>query len=501
MTLSRILAAAIVLAGVCTTVSRPSAAAEVIVIQTDTYDELNNQSIDVDIGLGFNLGPDGDIRCNYLLNGPIEVGDLDRLKKAIPHGNNRKLNETPRLCLNSAGGAYPEGIAIAKWLIEENVGTAVPANAICYSSCSLIFMGGTFPWKGEINRFLHVKGDVGFHAPYFKVDGEHTFNSGHIAEAFSMGVSGIRELMTIGVGNKVQRFPPELMAEMLAKGPNEVFSIDTIGKAIRFRVHLYGLKADTNITKDAHCNVCVNMNYDANERSGRGAEEDLCKFDNEIEQKSFPDGKRMISGLAPRAGTCAIDVESKNGKLTSWTFVDADAEWKDGLELAFWYLYSPNTKIAELYDDKPDTALVKADGSHLYFEPPQQQGRDIGAELVDFIKSKYLGSGRVDHFIDEGALADEVEYYDKGKITRAAVLHDNKAYYQKWPERLYDMIDDSLQLKVVDDTTVDATFRYNFHLRKDTRQVSGVGETQLRIVLKDGRFQIAGENGRVVSNN
>ena len=59
--------------------------------------------------------------------------------------------------------------------------------------------------------------------------------------------------MQLGVGNEVKRFPPELLAEMLEKGPNQVFSIDTVGKAIRFRVHLYGARANPTIDKRAFC--------------------------------------------------------------------------------------------------------------------------------------------------------------------------------------------------------------------------------------------------------
>ncbi len=479
----------------------PAYAADVIEVQTETYDELNNLSIDVDSGLGFNLKPDGEIRCNYLLNGPIENGDLDRLQKAIPAFDARDINKTPRLCLNSPGGSYSEGLAISQWLMKEMVGTAVPAGAICYSACSLMFMGGTYPWKGELNRFLHVTGDVGFHAPYFTIDSDKPFNSGHISEAYSLGVDGIRQLMALGVGNAVKRFPPELMAEMLAKGPNEVFSIDTVGKAIRFRVHIYGARDNPVIDKDTHCNACVNMGYQALESYGRGGEVDVCDTDAEIEVTPYPDGKRMMSSLAPKGGVCAIDVETKNGKVTSWTWVEYDAKWKDGLELAYWYLQPPNAKLKDLHSGKPDLSLTKANGAPVEIPAPKEQGRDMAAELINFIKLAYLGHGLQDHMLPEIMFADEVDYYDHGRLPRDGVMKDHADYYRKWPSRHYEMIADSLQLKVIDDSTVEASFRYAFQVANTKKKAGGIAVTDLTIQVRDGRFIITREAGKVVSRN
>ena len=476
-------------------------AAEIIPIQTEKFDELNNQSIDVDSGLGFNLAPDGDIHCNYLLNGTIEAGDLDRLKAVIKPFADREADKTPRLCLNSPGGVYAEGLAISKWLMEENVGTAVPANAICYSACSLMFMGGTYPWKGEINRFLHTTGDVGFHAPYVSGLADEKYNNEFVAGAYSEGINAIRELMKLGVGNKVQRFPPELMAEMLAKGKDEVFSIDTVGKAIRFRVHLYGARANPGIDKAAHCNACINMNYGAQESYGTGGENDLCKTDAAIEEKPFPNGRRMISDLAPRGGTCAIDVEMKSGKVSSWMFVEEDAEWRDGLELAYWYLYSPSMPVKSLFDDKPDLSLAKADGTALEFTAPKEPQRDLAAELVDFVKNAYLGHGKANHVSDEAIFAGEVDYYDQGRVPRAAVTQDHESYYKKWPVRTYEMIADSLQLNPTADNIVDASFRYAFQVANGAKHLGGISVTYLTIQFRDGRFEITKEQGRVVSRN
>ena len=491
----------IILIAAATLFSPAGQAAEIVPIQLEVYDGLNNLSIDVDSGLGFNLEPDGDVRCNFLLNGDIQQGDLDRLKAAIPPFETRDVNKIPRLCLNSRGGSYPEGLAISKYLMAENIGTAVPDSAICFSSCSLIFMGGTYPWKGELNRFLHAGGIVGFHAPYVMGLDDQAYNNEAMAAAYSEGVAAIRELMSLGVGNKVQRFPPELMAELLARGKDDLFNIDTVGKAIRFRVHLYGTRANPEIDKQSFCNACMNMNYGAQESYGKGGENDLCATDAEVEEKPFPKGKRMISGAAPRGGTCAIDIETDGAKTSKWMFVDDDAQWNDGLELAYWYLYSPSTWIKDLADGKQDTSLTKADGTPAFVAAPKEPERDLATELANFVKDAYLGHGKENHVSDDTIFADEVEYYDEGRIPRSEVTADHDNYYRKWPERLYEMIADSLKFTPTSDNTVDATFRYAYQLANGTKKTGGIGVTNLSIQLRDGRFEITKEQGKVVSRN
>jgi hypothetical protein len=110
-------------------------------------------------------------KCHLKLTGRIEVGDLERLKIAVPRRANRgdRSWDDPVLCLNSPAGAFEEGVSISEYVLERAVGTAVLAGDECYSSCALIFMAGT-RWEGDGDGFrsrtLHVLGKLGFHAPY-----------------------------------------------------------------------------------------------------------------------------------------------------------------------------------------------------------------------------------------------------------------------------------------------------------------------------------------------
>ncbi len=450
-----------------------SLAADIRIIQLDKFDDQHNGSIDVDSGIGNNVRQDGDILCNLLLEGPIEKGDLARLTAVVGAQRQQQFSTPPRLCLHSPGGSYGEGLDIARYLMAESIGTAVPAGGECYSACAIIFMGGTYPWKGELNRFLHTQGILGFHAPYIPDSNNKNrimVDEGEVGIAFSDGIKAMKFFMELGVGNEVKRITPELMQEMIARGPSEFFFVDTVGKAIRFRIHLYGV--DQAPPADAYglCNACVNMNYGASENYGAGGATDICKDGPELRTQAFPKGTRYTSDVAPRGGECAIDVALDNGKMTAWIFrTDERADFGDGLELAYWYLLSPSTRIETLSKSAKHAGQTEGGGS--------KPGEDAELErlrraLFNFVVVEYLGHGRANHTDRPELFAPEVKYYKKGVLPRAAVLADKQSYYKRWPQRRYDLITDSVQVAAGSGNSLDITFRYEFQVSRVLKRVA-----------------------------
>jgi hypothetical protein len=218
-----------------------------------------------------------------------------------------------------------------------------------------------------------------------------------------------------------------------------------------------------------------------------------------------PQGRRLVYAVAPRGGTCEIDIEEKGGKTVSWTYLDKDdAQWEDGLELAYWYLYPPNAPVHALSDKKPDVSMARMDGSIVEIPKESQvTGQQGGAEsaedaLLRFVVFDYLGHGKVNYETPAAIFADKVEYYGK-ELPREAVTADHAGYYRKWPERKYQVMGDTVRLDVKTADTADVTFTYAFSVADGKRTVSGVGETQLTVQLVQGRFEIVRENGRVLS--
>jgi len=471
---------------------RGAEAASIKVIQLERFDNQHNGSIDVDSGIGHNLRQDGPIECNVILDGIIQVGDVERLMAAVDAQRERDLSNVPRLCLNSPGGDYREGLRVARYLMEKSIGTAIAEGGECYSACAIIFMGGTFPWKGELNRYLHVRGILGFHAPYIPGaagEGKVLVEADQVRLAFSEGIRSMSEFMRLGVGNDVKRITPELMAEMMAQGPDAFYTVDTVGKAIRFRIHLYGIDREATADAAGMCNACVNMNYFALERYGAGGDPDLCRGLSPPRRDVHPKGLRYTSDVAPRGGECVIDVTLENDSVSAWAFRnDSQGEFGGGLELAHWFLLSPSTSLADLSAKPAATA-------------DDPTGARLREQLYRFIALEYLGHGMIDHRGRADLFAPRVNYYKKGVITREAVLIEKSNYYKRWPRRRFELLEDSFSAKPGSGDTVAISFRYEFEVANDKDTRAGVGFATLGIARIDGRFVITSEHGGVDRRN
>jgi len=325
-------------------------AANIRISETGRVDGLHNGSIDVDTALTSNMTDERAIVCNFYFEGVVSAGDRNKLLSIMQVWRRAHKLESPRICLNSPGGSYDEGLAIAELLMGELIGTAVEADAVCASACALIFMAGSAPWKGQLNRFLHVSGLVAFHAPYLdpsKMAGQ-PLSAADVAPSFERGLRAVNRLIKLGQGRVAHFFDNELLSEMLDRGPNEIFAIDTVIKAIRYRVALYGARAP-RISPETLVNACINYFY-----GGR-----LQLTPQELSEVKATKMKRFLQGLraefdvAPRGGSCTIDLVTNGDAVIRWVFHRSypGNEGFDGptsITLAYWYLYPPATPIATM---------------------------------------------------------------------------------------------------------------------------------------------------------
>jgi len=164
----------------------------------------------------------------------------------------------------------------------------------------------------------------------------------------------------------------------------------------------------------------------------------------------------------------------------------------------------PNEKRAELAPVAGRQQQAQA-GTVLPSDRPAQDGGGDEAQreqllqkLLAFVIYDYLGQGMADYVGEASIYAPEVVYYDKGRVSRAAIVADQRAYYRKWPKRTYDLIRDSFNFADAEGGTLDVTFRYTFELSNGRRTTSGTGTTTLGIALRDGAFEIVRENGRTL---
>jgi hypothetical protein len=210
--------------------------------------------------------------CVIELRGPITNGDADSLKRilanrlgyqdpddlgiepvskflaytggGIPFINrptsfaseNRK-----RICLNSPGGSYTEALEVANIVHQAGYGTVVERDSVCESACALIFLAGAFTTEGEAkvsDRHIHATAKLGFHAPALDLPGG-TYSRAEVMDAYEVAIESMANIQN---SSSILNFKNSLLAQMLSTPPSEMFYIDTVGKAIRWHIGVYGTK-------------------------------------------------------------------------------------------------------------------------------------------------------------------------------------------------------------------------------------------------------------------
>lgn len=97
----------------------------------------------------------------FLLNGLITGGETIALQRQI----SRLPSSLPvAVILNSPGGNLAEGVTLGRFFYAAKIPTFVRGyGGICYSACSLAFLGGRDRLTGKPARFKMSGGNLGFH--------------------------------------------------------------------------------------------------------------------------------------------------------------------------------------------------------------------------------------------------------------------------------------------------------------------------------------------------
>ncbi len=284
--------------------------------------------------------------CNLLIEGEIYDGDLKRIQNEF-QSIKQEGDSLGLVCLNSPGGSYFEGLRIAKFLLASGVGTIIQPAHSCFSACAIIFMAGT-----EINegfklpsRRLHARGTLGFHAPYAQTPAG-IFDERAINAMFKAGISALAELIALEPGSPHSEFfHKELIVEMSRRGPTEEFLIDTVRKAIKFDINIYGLSEPRQITKGMVCTACGNVNP-ISQFSG-------CLSEDEIKSTSTEFGMEFsvpVAGAEDNRETCKVfvtGIDSVHGRADGPIQLTYNLGSRDG-SFGVWHLYPADTPIKSL---------------------------------------------------------------------------------------------------------------------------------------------------------
>lgn len=214
--------------------------------------------------------------CPLQLVGPIVKGDFEKFAQAASRIglSNLQLSEVHgaeySVCLNSVGGSWIESMKIARHVFDNGIGTRIEAGGECYSACAVIFMAGRI--RGDENdgpwRYLSARGRLGFHAPYLNLDHyspgpEQTYTAADVAGAFNIANRMMSEFMYLFSYRSIFMdqpwIRPSLIAEMSSAGRNELVLVDTVERAFRWGISLYGLRPVSSGGMASIVQLCLNV--------------------------------------------------------------------------------------------------------------------------------------------------------------------------------------------------------------------------------------------------
>jgi hypothetical protein len=208
--------------------------------------------------------------CVMRLQGPIQVGDLNRLKATrakLPAAFYPGGVSFP-LCLDSAeGGDLAEAVKIGAYVYEEGIGTVVEDGGACVSACAVIFMMGTARSVEDdfIDRSLHIGGRLGFHRPELTLPlpEEGLYSLAEVEAGFVAALETTADLLLLANSpmpfSNAPMMRSDLLRAMFLHRGDDYLWIDTVDRARRWRIPIFGYRSKvTTLTAEMAQNACEN---------------------------------------------------------------------------------------------------------------------------------------------------------------------------------------------------------------------------------------------------
>lgn len=176
--------------------------------------------------------------CDYRFTGQIQPGDLTRFLAELEASG----LFTPRVCLDSEGGALTEVYRFLRQLNQSRkiggVSTRIETGASCLSACAILFMfGQTFGANSPYpSREVEPGARLGFHSPFIApgrasgVEAEEAFRAA-LDIAKLLIDSSYRALTSAGPA-----LPVELVSVVLGTPGDQMHYVDTIGEQTIFGI-------------------------------------------------------------------------------------------------------------------------------------------------------------------------------------------------------------------------------------------------------------------------
>lgn len=296
-------------------------------------------------------GGDATMGCTFNLSGPIDKGDSDKLYRYITDNDlGFSGDKQERLCLDSPGGSYIDGVRMGSFLTQYGIGTAIPEGAACESACAVAFMGGA--WTGEEGAFvsdrtMHPRARLGFHAPSLTLT-DRSYSKAEIDTAYGIALIAVSELMQLRSDTQF-KFSDSLMLEMLATPPQSLRYIESALDAAQWNISVWPIAlpdAPAKTLTEYACHNGAAQIWD----NGKGSLQPLPDaFVNEMRAEYGGLSLTTVYAYADNAARCRLRLsEGWLGlhRIGDVSFVEFEEAPRADMHTIM--LYPPDTQIADI---------------------------------------------------------------------------------------------------------------------------------------------------------
>ena len=157
--------------------------------------------------------------------------------------------------------------------------------------------------------------------------------------------------------------------------------------------------------------------------------------------------------------------------------------------------------LASIAVPAPQTGVANGDAHQA--PPPygrvQNSGQASSSLITEFVKTRHALEQRRQLDSIMALYGDKVRYFDSGEVSRAFIEDDKAKYFVRWPKASSRLVG---EIQVAKHGPVwRVSFREDFRVEnpRDGTRVTGSVEVTYEVAEKDGRLQIVGEDGKVLS--
>lgn len=192
----------------------------------------------------------GQIR-QIALTGKITPGDATRLSRAVT-GEDSWI-----VVLDSPGGDYKEGLALAELFKQRKIRTVVRNGMRCLSACAIAFLGGSALGEEGTEPFARSIGQtsrLGFHAPFIDL-AQGALTVARVEAAYDQAIKTVTDFVRAAKGLGVE---PQVAADMMTPQRTHLYSVETVRDLARIGIEVQGIEPPQTFTESMLRNLCVN---------------------------------------------------------------------------------------------------------------------------------------------------------------------------------------------------------------------------------------------------